>query len=658
MDHNVSPNDDTAAVIRQRPVKSLRRRDGLLQFAKNHTSQNGEDGIIAKLFELLPRDCQQLCCVDVGAWDGKHLSNTYSLLHREEEEWSAVLIEADTERCQELNALYADNPRIMGVNETVSVEKESSHRLENILNRFSHILVDNINFLSIDIDGNDYWVLYDLLKNSSYRPMIICIEFNPTMPNGLIYIPPRNDSVRHGCSLAALVELGLEHGYTLVETTLFNAFFVPDSLYQKNLRELVPDNSIEALHELYMSTSLYQLYDGTLKLHGCKKLLWHRIPITETQIQVIPSAKRSFPYQPLRESQSAKSIEELFRQQHNIVDISGLRSDEESRRADTADALLDALRSDGLCYASGTGISAELCQRALLLSKGFLHSADEDVRRSCLTKDRARRGYSPMATENFASLLGQSGVPNDLVRKFRLGPTVSTEPRIAGSSLLQPNVWPKQGEGVDSAKWDEADNFRTTLETFYDIINQAATDVAIALCEGLVREDSSLKEALQPIVSADSVETTSILTLLGYRYGTRHKGKNKGPLVAAHTDVSLITMLAFDCGSCSRLERHRSDGSWVAVELPEPYHCQDPIFVINVGDCLSDLSNGALPSTLHRVAAQGTNNKVTPRTSCALFVGLDPRQDLIVAGQRLSYENWRRQRIERAQSARAIAFHD
>ena len=32
-------------------------------------------------------------------------------------------------------------------------------------------------------------------------------------------------------------------------------------------------------------------------------------------------------------------------------------------------------------------------------------------------EDRARRGYSPPNSENFASLLGEEG-PNDLVRKF------------------------------------------------------------------------------------------------------------------------------------------------------------------------------------------------------------------------------------------------
>ena len=50
------------------------------------------------------------------------------------------------------------------------------------------------------------------------------------MPNDLVYIPARNDTVRHGASLAALVELALENDYVLIETTIYNAFFVPKTL--------------------------------------------------------------------------------------------------------------------------------------------------------------------------------------------------------------------------------------------------------------------------------------------------------------------------------------------------------------------------------------------------------------------------------------------
>mmetsp|Transcript_24051 Transcript_24051/g.56872 ORF Transcript_24051/g.56872 Transcript_24051/m.56872 type:complete len:165 (+) Transcript_24051:11-505(+) len=136
-------------------------------------------------------------------------------------------------------------------------------------NEDGSILPDDFDFLSIDVDGSDYWILYDVLNagtsrhsSSTFKAKEICIEFNPTMDNDLIYIPLRNDNIRHGASLAALVELAESHRFTLVETALFDAFFVQTDLYHSTpLKDLVPDPSIEALHETTMGTTLYQLYD-------------------------------------------------------------------------------------------------------------------------------------------------------------------------------------------------------------------------------------------------------------------------------------------------------------------------------------------------------------------------------------------------------------
>ena len=44
---------DAQAVIRSRKLRTLRRRDGLIQFASDYTSQNGEDGILAAIFAAI-----------------------------------------------------------------------------------------------------------------------------------------------------------------------------------------------------------------------------------------------------------------------------------------------------------------------------------------------------------------------------------------------------------------------------------------------------------------------------------------------------------------------------------------------------------------------------------------------------------------------------
>lgn len=118
-------------------------------------------------------------------------------------------------------------------------------------------------------------------------------------------------------------------------------------------------------------------------------------------------------------------------------------------------------------------------------------------------------------------------------------------------------------------------------------------------------------------------------------------------------------MLLFDGGEscCARLQRvdgkvnekhgvgEATQAKWLDVILPVEVP-KDPIWVINVADCLSELSQGELPSTLHRVMPDGGDD---PRSSLALFMGLDPRAELKLQDCTTTYEDWRKQRILRSQ---------
>ena len=561
-------------------MPSLRRQDGLIRFGKDNTSQSGEDGIISRLFSLIDDSSGPRWCVDVGAWDGKHLSNTYSLLHHPTEKWSGLLIEADAEKFNDLCNLYKDTD-ICCIQAMVSCIPSSTLSLSNLLKRSApNEFPQFFDFLCIDVDGTDYWLMHDVLHNSSYRAKVIVVEFNPTMPHDLIYIQPRNDKIRNGSSISAVVELAEKFNYQLVETTCYNAFFVDNELYHKYVEQDIPfEPTITNLHEITMGTSIYQLYDGTLKLHGCKKLLWHRLPIREDEIQVLKhNVDRLFPFAPGECETSIQQIQQNTKEDLTIfqdisVDISsycegGYQSDESKRQC--ADALLSQLQSDGFALIRGTGISQSVCSNALSWTHKFLQDAPEAVRRSTLTKDRARRGYAPQNTENFASLIGDNE-PNDLVRKFRIG--LETGDNF---SLTQPNAWPT------NESWGEesATRFQKAIQEYYDAVCLVAHAALQAICDGLNIED---------VNTSSSHNHTSILTLLGYRKGSRHQGKHKRPLVAAHSDVGSITVLLFDAGGCATLQRSDGHGGWIDVNLPQ-YVPNDPIFVINVGDCLSDIA--------------------------------------------------------------------
>ena len=395
-----------------------------------------------------------------------------------------------------------------------------------------------------------------------------------------------------------------------------------------------------------MGTSLYQLYDGTLKLWGCKRMLWHRMPMDEEKLQMLSPDSRSFPFAP-----TITSNVEPF----NMSEVVNMTSYCQSTKSDTgrqkcASHLYTQLQKDGFALICGTGIDQSVCQKVLDACHNFLSLADEDVRRSCLAVDRARRGYSPMNGENFASLLGKKA-PNDLVRKFRIGPPYVSSERDCNDddALLQPNIWPL------SEIWDSATSFQLAVEEYYNAACTSVKGVVEAICDGLICNHPDVLESLYPllVVPSDdqaSDQTTSILTLLGYRVGTRHKGKNKGPLVAAHTDVGVITMLLYDgSNTCATLQRSDGQGGWIDIELPRNVP-SDPVFVVNVADLLSDLSQKLLPSTIHRVVARSESS--IPRNCCALFVGLDSKTQLTIDNVKTTYKEWRKQRIAKARDVK------
>ena len=57
--------------------------DNLKKYKYNTYSQNGEDGILEEVFKRLGLDeFNKFWVVEFGAWDGKHLSNTFNLIKR------------------------------------------------------------------------------------------------------------------------------------------------------------------------------------------------------------------------------------------------------------------------------------------------------------------------------------------------------------------------------------------------------------------------------------------------------------------------------------------------------------------------------------------------------------------------------------------------
>lgn len=260
----------------------------LLDYKKDIYSQTGEDGIIEKMVQVLPQSDKW--CVEFGAWDGLFLSNTRNLIVNLG--YSAVLIEGNKAKFHQLRKNYSNSKNIITLNAFVGWRKDDS--LDAILANYP--VPYNFDFLSIDIDGNDYHVWKAISK---YHPKLVCIEFNPTIPTGVRFIQPAEPSVSQGASLCSLVELGKEKGYELISVLPFNAFFIDSQYYP--LFE-IDDNRPEILRtNLDTITYLFSGYDGTIFLHGNKKLPWHDIALKESQMQRLPKFLRKYPdnYNPI-----------------------------------------------------------------------------------------------------------------------------------------------------------------------------------------------------------------------------------------------------------------------------------------------------------------------------------------------------------------------
>ena len=209
---------------------------GLLAHARNVFSQNGEDGIIAAILSVIGWT-DRVCC-EFGAWDGVHLANTRSLLLNG---WRGVLIESDPSRFASLQETYRADPRVVCVQALVD---DGQNSVGSILRSAS--VREELDFLSIDIDGEDFYAFSGL----DVRPRLICVEVNAGHSPAEGALVPRNTAAHNiGQPLQCFVEAGQHIGYRLVCYS-GNAFFLRNDV---GCVAEIPTLSAEAAYQQFLA---------------------------------------------------------------------------------------------------------------------------------------------------------------------------------------------------------------------------------------------------------------------------------------------------------------------------------------------------------------------------------------------------------------------
>jgi hypothetical protein len=197
-------------------------------------SQNDEDGIIQEIFKRIGTTSKTF--IEFGAGDGMQNNTAYLLMQG----WRGHWIEGSSAFVSKIKKAYK-----RAIDRGQLFVEDSFITKDNINSLLGKHFAGEIDLLSIDIDGNDYYIWKNI---NCINPRVVVVEYNAKFPPPCSYIMEYDEthqwdeSDKMGMSLQAATDLGESLGYQLVGTNLngINAFFVRKDIIQENANALFP----------------------------------------------------------------------------------------------------------------------------------------------------------------------------------------------------------------------------------------------------------------------------------------------------------------------------------------------------------------------------------------------------------------------------------
>jgi hypothetical protein len=239
-------NEQIGQVLLRLQYQDLARRGSALpEFSDiefSCYSQSGEDGILLYIFSLLGTTNRR--AVEICAGSGAQCNTANLIINHS---WQGLLFDGDADLIAQGRAFYSACRATSVAPPTLVAAWITVENIDDLV--VSNGFGGQIDLLSLDLDGNDYWIWKAL---TCVEPRVVILEFNtscgPQASLAMSYQPDYRLDMsaqinRCGASLPAFVKLGKTKGYRLVgiQSLGFNAFFVRNGTGD----DLLPEVSAE-----------------------------------------------------------------------------------------------------------------------------------------------------------------------------------------------------------------------------------------------------------------------------------------------------------------------------------------------------------------------------------------------------------------------------
>lgn len=204
-------------------------------------SQHEEDGLLLFIFAVI--GISNKTFVEIGANDGVNSNCANFALNFG---WHGLFIDSDKAAVKRGQHFYKRYPDPWSYHPKFACSKITRENVNEVIKKAG--FEGEVDLLSIDLDGYDYWI-WDKLEIISPRVVIIetHVEFgynNIVVPYDPDYYYPGKHPVYHGASPVAMNNLAKRKGYRLVGANSYGHNMIYVKLDAAN--ELIPEVTVES----------------------------------------------------------------------------------------------------------------------------------------------------------------------------------------------------------------------------------------------------------------------------------------------------------------------------------------------------------------------------------------------------------------------------